>query len=30
LPSREEVLQFYRQCELTPPNWFSENWTGGD
>jgi ribokinase len=30
LPSREDVFQFYRQSELTPPNWFSENWTGGD
>ena len=24
LPRREQVLQFYRQCDLTPPNWFSE------
>ncbi len=30
LPRREEVLQFYRQCGLAPPDWFSENWTSGD
>ena len=30
LPRREDVLQFYRQCNLTPPNWFSEKWKGKD
>jgi ribokinase len=30
LPRREEVLQFYGQCGLTPPSWFSETWTSGD
>lgn len=27
---RDEVLQFYRQSALTPPNWFSENWSSAD
>ena len=27
LPRREHVLQYYQQCNLTPPNWFSEEWT---
>lgn len=27
LPSRDEVLGFYRQRELTPPNWFSADLT---
>jgi ribokinase len=30
LPSREEVLRFYKRCDLTPPNWFSESWSSGD
>jgi ribokinase len=30
MPRREEVLQFYRQCALTPPNSFPANWTSED
>jgi ribokinase len=30
LPFRQEILQFYGSCHLTPPNWFSENWTSGN
>ncbi len=30
LPRREDVLLFYRQCNLTPPNWFSEKWASKD
>lgn len=30
LPRREHVLQYYQQCNVAPPNWFSEDWTGKD
>jgi ribokinase len=30
LPRRDDVLQFYRHCNLTPPNWFSEKWASKD